>query len=486
MRIIGNIILSFFISTFAYCANIDVSKTQIVKGEEVVFSISANGKDVKFPDISNIDDIQVQSGEVGQSSYKETKIINGKMTNKNTITQTKSYVFYPDKSVTIPVMTIQVDGKEQYTKPVHIEVLNQSDMKNKIPYSVDLSVDKNEIFVTQSLKLKITLKIDERLKPQDLRLGFDELSDFWQEKEPIKNTFQSNGYNIHELTYYISPLKDGNITIKPARISIGFASKYNDIFSSFMGNNLEYKTIASNSLKLRVKPLPDDAQAVGDFSLNVSVDKNETDANKPINLNIQIQGKGNLNSIKGFKPDIKGVVSYEDKPNISSDTSDGVFKSKFSQKIALVSSSDFVIPAFSFTYLDAVSKQIKTIKSEQINIKINNAKILKSQIITPKMQNTQTKQVVKEVVKTNYTYVLLAFILGLVLGFLANKIKLNKAKKLNIFKSDKELLREILIHKGKDKKLDEIILKLEENIYKNAKNKIDKKEIKKILAIILS
>ncbi len=484
MKIIGKILLSFFIISFSFGAKLEVSNTQIAKGEKVVFSISAEGKDVEFPSIDEIDGNEVQSSTVSKSTSSQTSIINGKMTQKHTITQTKIYAFFPSKSLTIPIQTINVDGKEEYTKPVNIEVLSKDQMKNKIPYSLSMSVDKDDIYVGEILKLKVILKIHEQLKPQDLRMGLDELTNFWREKEANQNNYKSNGYNVYEAIYWLSPLKEGNISIKPAQVSIGFSSGYNDPFGSFFGNSLDYKTIASNPLKLKVKALPMGANAVGDFKISASVDKSQTKENEPINLNIKIDGLGNLASLKAFKPDISNVVAYDDKPSIKTDTSLGHFKSTFTQKIALVGQDSFTVPPFSFTYLDAKTKKLKTLHSKPININVKKqTKHEQSQIITPTKNNTQTKEVIKEVVTTNWAYVICAFFIGLILGYILNLLKPNfKTPKMNLFQNDKDILQDILPHKNKDKRLDEIIKNLEDNVYKNKTHKIDKKEIANILS----
>ena len=54
--------------------------------------------------------------------------------------------------------------------------------------------------------------------------------------------------------------------------------------------------------------------------------------------------------------------------------------------------------------------------------------------------------------------------------------------KLKKAKNDKSLLGVLLPYKGKSPELDEIIHKLEANVYENAKYKIDKKDLQKNFA----
>ena len=90
--------------------------------------------------------------------------------------------------------------------------------------------------------------------------------------------------------------------------------------------------------------------------------------------------------------------------------------------------------------------------------------------------------------KTSKKYLILTFILGLILGIISMilfpkiNLKIEKKQKpiiekLKAAKSDKELFDLLLPYIKTSKFIDEILALLEENLYKNASNEIDKRKI---------
>lgn len=474
MKLIGKIGILFLLSSTLFGANINVSSSQIVLGEAIRFEISASGKDIEFPDINKIENASVQRLGSGIS----TSNVNGKVTT----TKTQSYLFYPQTTLTIPAFIVKVDGKDEYTKQVPIKIISQEKMDKRLPYNVSLHVNEENPYVGQMIKLSIKLKTNERLNIKDLKISsIKGLDNFWSKDKPIQQSSNENGYIVNKVDYWLSPLKDGNQTIGPVVVKLGFPVQNNDPFGGFFGRSLRYKSIQSNSIKLHVKPLPSKAKVAGDFTIEAIVDKNEVNAGKPANVVVKVKGKGNLEELESLKSDVKDVIIYEDKPKIESKDMGGVYESSWRQKIAYIGSKDFVIPPFNLTFFDTKTKTIKTIKTEPISVHVKGevAKSVedKSEIVKP----IQTKIIVKET-KTNWLWILTSFILGLSLGILLSKINFKSLPaKTKIFKNDKELLQEMLAYKSKDKNLDEWIFKLEENIYKDKKHQINKKIIQNLI-----
>lgn len=478
MRLIGKIGLFLIFLVSLYGAEIKVSSSQIVKGDAVTFEIIANGSDIDFPDISNIDGVRVQGFGMGINySYKNGKSIKIK---------SRKYTFYPQKDTLIPSFRLKVDGKEQYTQPVQIKIVSQEQMNSKLPYKLSLHVSDESPIVGQMVKLGIELKIDERLQVGDLKISsISGMDKFWANQKPTQVTTNENGYIVNKLNYWVTPLKDGNFTVGAVNVSIGMVTRNTDPFGSVFGGGLRYKTIKSNRVSLHVKPLPNGAKVAGDFTIKAVADSSSAKAGKPVNVIIQIQGEGNLEELEGFKQDINDVVIYDDKPQIKSRTIDDKYISSWSQKIAYIGSKDFVIAPFSLTFYDIKTNTIKTIKTEPIPVhvagKIEKSQDDKSEIIKPK----EIKSVVKTK-DTNWLWIFISFIAGLALGVLISKLqlKISLPKKSSIFKNDKEFLREILPLKGKNSELDNWIIKLEENIYKNKNHHIDKKNIHNLINIL--
>ncbi len=472
MGLLGKIGIIFLLILSAYGADLKVSSTQIIAGENVNFEISAIGNDVRFPQISNIDGYPVSQTGKGI----KTTDINGNVK----VVKTQGYIFYPQKDVTIPAFIVKANGKEEYTQPVQIRIVSQNQMNNKAPFSVSMNIDNKNPYIGQMLKLDVLIKVHERLQIGDLQMGIDGIDDFWNKDKPQQSQIHKNGYRVIKASYWISPLKEGNLTLT-ANVRVGMQANSSDPFGSFF-QRLNYKSFKTKPINLHVKSLPNGTKAVGDFTIEAIIDKKEVEAGKPVNVTVKIQGNGNLEDVESLKQEIKDVVIYDDKPKIKKNPINGIYQSQWTQKFALISSHDFIIEPFFLTFFDTKTNQIKTIKTNPIKIHVKGkvAKSIeaKSEIISP-----PKKEIIIKKEDANPLYMIAMLFTGVVLGFFIARIDYKKflPKKVKIFKNDKELLKEMLALKGKDKKLDFWIEKLELNIYENGQNKINKKEINHLI-----
>ena len=241
---------------------------------------------------------------------------------------------------------------------------------------------------------------------------------------------------------------------------------------------VKWKTYFSNDLDVTIKPLPQGVDLIGDFAISASVDKDEIGANEAVNVEIKITGTGNLEDIKGFKPFIDGVSVFDEKIATG--------KTSVTQKIAFVSDSNFTIPAFSIKYFDKKTKEIKTISTKEINIKVKNAK--KKEDLVIKKQNpahisNETRTFRSD--KISNVYIAIASLIGFVLGVLLMITKpwnlIKKEKKTISLKDPKGLLIKLLEFKD-DAEVKEIADILEKNIYHGGDVKLDKKIIKTIIS----
>ncbi len=462
-------------------ADIQVSSTQIVSGEELAFKLSAKGDEVHFPDIDKIGGFEVSKGHQSSSTRQSYSNINGKAHRENITTHSQTYLLYPTKSLTIPALSIEVDGKKEYTKPVKVALVTKADMNKKIPYRLRLFVSDKSPYVGQMIRLKVRVELDERLQIGDLRLEKSSFTGLSIKNKPTQSSKNENGYRILELEYWASALKKGKLHIKPVEVHLGFSSNENDVFSA-LRNAYAYKTIRSNSLDLKVKALPRGVSVVGDFKISASVDKKKVLSGKPVNVRLRIEGKGNLSELGSIKAKLENGTVYEDKPKLEVSFKKGVYESKWEQKIAYVGSKNFTIEPFVFSFLDAKSGKVKTLKTKPIRIKVK-GKVQQSQKTTQVSvieKPSKTKIVVKKE-GISPAWLILSFVLGMVLMFILLRLKLTKPKKPKIFKSNKDILQEILPLKGKNEELDAWIKKLEDKIYGTKKEKIDAKRIQKIL-----
>jgi hypothetical protein len=470
--------------------NFTLSSNKVAKGERVSFSIEATGNSITFPQIEKIGPYPVYiTADRDEIVYSNNSITTKKV---------REYSFKPEKNITIPELKIVVDGKEYRTKPAKIIVDKQAGAKIHEPVKLEIISNKKELFVGEPVVVTIKLIVNANSKIAKAQLEQPEFPNFWIKWLNNGTQRQVGNTIIQEYKLLAFPQKSGKLTIGPVRAQVAKAQKigrgfgfdddfFNDFFQTF-----NWSSIKSNSLTLDVKPLPNNLELYGDFSISASVDKTKVQANKPVNLTIKVKGFGNIDDIKKFELNIPEAVVYSDEPKIKSYIQNGKYGGEFSQKVAIVADRNYTIPSITLEYFSAKEQKVKTIQTKPIAIEvIGGNKAAPAQIITSTPSQAiatplKEKVVIKEkLAPLNYLWLVLSFLAGgaVVFSFFAFKNRKKEKKELEITKAikkakdDKELFKVLLPYQKEHPFIAKVLEKLEANIYKNAKNSINKKEL---------
>jgi hypothetical protein len=357
--------------------------------------------------------------------------------------------------------------------------------KDKFQFS--MQADKTTAYVGEPVKITFLFKYPIDIQIAEANFAPPTFHDFWIKAGKDVPTTVKDGYHIYRLDYSVTPQKAGVLEIEPARMDIG-------ILKSKQRNTLRFdrvtwKSIFSNGLKIDVKALPDDITLYGNYQIHTTVDKNRTKANEPVNLTVTITGEGNMEDIDDFTISSDKAAVYADKAKRSTQFQKGLRKTVFTQKFAFIADQNFTIPPLSLTYFNSTTKKVTTIKSDPIPIYITNqSKGFHTAKLEKRVSSSFTQS--SEGGKNNLWIAALigGFIAGILLTILWTKRKtLKEIKqkqqpiqlKLKKARDDKTLLALLLPYKGKSEKLDQIIYKLEANLYEEAKFKIDRKDLHK-------
>jgi Flp pilus assembly protein TadG len=481
---------------FAGNVNLTLSAPAIYKGDSVSFTITASGDDVEFPNVTDIEGFVIT--RTGSSS--QTSIINGKV-NK---TISKTYSFTPTKDVTIPSLNVKVDGATLKTNPKKVSVIKPQASKSGDPFIVELKVDKTNLKVGESTTLNILFKQRLDAKANKLNINEPKIDNFWIKKVDGEKQFSQGQYIVTQYSYLIFAQKAGEFEISPIQADIGRLTQrsmggfFSDPFFNSMSAQINWQKIYSNSLQIKVDALPNGIELYGDFNIKATVDKKEVFVNKPVNLTIDIDGVGNIDDIQKFDINLANAIVYPDKPQISSRLVNGEYQGSFTQKIAIISDSDFKIPSIKLTFFDKKTNKIKTISTDTIDIKVKGKSTLSQnepivQTLTPNnvQEKPKTKVIVKQSKELNYLFLLVGLILGSsITYFIMNrknsedKIKENDLVTLiKNTKDDKKLFEILLPYAKDDEVISDILKQLEENIYKKTNHKIDKQKLYDVFLI---
>jgi hypothetical protein len=458
--------LLLIVSNTAFATLIATVDSKTVElGETVTYSLSISGEKVKKPNIQRL----CNSDVLSTSSQTSMQIINGNTSKSYTL----SYKFLPQKSCKIERVEVEVDGKMELSSEIEIEVKPVSAAKD-LDFTLELSSEKKELYVGEAFDITLTFKQKNDVGAVDSEFTPPELKGLWVKKESEPKRYQEDKYTITKVVYRVAPQRAGELKITKAQMRVASRNSRENSWGAWIPT-IKWKTYFSNELDLNVKPLPSGVDLVGNFTIKATVEKKEIKANEALNVIVEVQGEGNLEDIKSFKQNIDTVAVFDEKIVING--------AKLTQKIAFVAERDFVVPAFTLNYFDPKTKEIKTISTKEIPIKVENSKATQELVVKKSSIDESVEVKTRssdDYDKLNYIFI---FILGLIIGiltmFFKEKIKFKKNKKSDFTDNQKTFLMKLLPFKD-DLEAKEMIEKLEAKIYSNQEIKLDKKVLKNI------
>ena len=467
MKNLGKIILVLLTPIYVFASVVaSVDANHITKGEEVTLSLSISGEDIKKPILSDICGFDI----LESSSQTNIMMVNGNYEKKYSL----NYKFIPLKSCNIEPIEIEIDSKVEKTKPINIKVSEQIVDKNS-DFVLSLVTKKKDIFVGESFQVDLIFKQRDGASAIDSKFEAPKFKGFWVKNQSKQTSYKDGDFNIIKISYTLSAQREGKLSITPAKIGIANRVNDRDNWGGFM-QSVKWKTYFSNTLEIDAKPLPNGVSYIGDFQIEVDVEKTTIDKNEAFNLTLKITGDGNLEDMKSFKPQIDGVTIYDEKIAIKDN--------QLTQKMAFISDNNFVIKPFSLKYFDIKTNKVKTISTKEIKVDVKGVD-KKEELIIKKSQPIKqqpTKQVVvSNGISTIYAFVI--FVFGLVVGILIMFFKpwllYETDAKVDI-KDEKLLFIKLLPFKDDDS-VQQLLDVLERNIYTDKKEKLDKKMLKDIL-----
>jgi hypothetical protein len=343
-----------------------------------------------------------------QTSYSSsTQIINGKMSSSTSY----SYVYYlqsvKEGKFVIPPATFTFKNKTYSSDSLHIEVIgggtsqkqnattggNNSSSDSEVESAgkdifINLSVNRKEVFIGEPVVA--TVKIYSRVNISGINeIKYPSFNSFLKsdiETPPLTSLRQENvngtiyGSGVVQ-QFLLYPQVTGEISIDPVEISVLIQKKvrgaqadpfFGDFFSSYQ---TVPKVAASQSMKIKVKPLPgtqpaDFSGVVGKLDIKATLNKEEVNVNDAITYKIVISGNGNLKiasaPVLKLSPDIE---VYD--PKISDDLKNGVNgttgQKSFEYLMIPRHYGDFTIPPVSYSYFNIASGRYEELTTREFH-----------------------------------------------------------------------------------------------------------------------
>ena len=482
MNIHKLLFLILLLSAFGY-ANDDkpgaksiVSHTKIVAGNIVKLRIRATGNKVVFPNIKKIDGIKVLSHHQRVTNIHTYNL--GKFKKERTIL---ILTFAPQKDMTIPSYEVEIDGRVYKTKPIKLKVknANTSNINSRPIFLLNLKSNKKSVVVGEAFLLTVSFSLQQDvIISKKLQYNRPAFKGFFVQKAGKEKSYYEDNRQVTELSYILTPHSEGNFTLGPAHAKIGLQDKSKkDILKKGFATKWHEK--ASNTLDIEVFLQTVESDLIGKFRLDASVDTQAAKANKPVNLIVKIEGKGNLNNFDFPNYEIDGVTVYSDDAKIDTKVVDGQIYSSYSKKFVFLSEKDFSIPERIFSMYDPKEGKIKALKIKALNIEVKESKAITmpAKISKPLDSKEITLEENIEIMSTSRWILVLSFILGGVFFYILRYLPKRKRRS----SKESEALKILYGHISKDPEVEEMVRKLYARKNGDKSVEINKKRLKELI-----
>lgn len=408
-------ILLLFVMVCVLTVNAQVisvsAPSKVSAGENFRLSFTINTDDVDdFRAGSIPSGLEVIAGPYTsqQSSYQ---IVNGHTSRSSSITFT--YTLYADKpgTYTVSGAKARVGGKTIASHHVIIKVGAGSRHGNGAPQmhedaeprmSSSGKISANDLFVKVSASKRrvceqepvlLTYKVYTLVDLTSLDGKMPDLKGFHTQEVPLpqQKSFhleKVNGKNYRCVTwsqYVMFPQMTGKLSI-PSITFKGIVVQRNnsvDPFEAFFNGGSGYvevkRNIVAPGIDIQVDPLPkrpvDFSGGVGHFTISAQLNHKTVKEGEPLTLRVVVGGIGNLKLIKQPVVDFpKDFDRYD--PKVSDKTkltANGIEGNMIYDYLVVPRNrGDYTIPAVSLTYYDTSTNSYKTIKTQPLQVKIEN------------------------------------------------------------------------------------------------------------------
>jgi len=408
------IILFLFLPLHIFAQNFvsSVNETTVADNQHFEVSFTFSGKNIngvrnfKPPKFRNF---LVLSGPNQSTSIQIINGIQSASLSYNYIIQAKRIGTF-----SIGATSIEYNGEAFKTKPIEITIVKGSSKPKRQQQDAGISdeeiaknlfiraiVDRRKVYlgeqVTVTYKLYTRLNIAAQMSISKL----PQYQGFWAEELETSSNITFTTEVIDGKQYRVGVLKKaalfptqtGKLEITPFELTVPIQLRRNrnrnnffdDFFNAPFGFNqtVEYNA-TSNKIIINVLSLPTEGKpdsfhgAVGNFSLNVDVDKTTAKTNEAVTLKVILSGKGNLELLE--MPELNlpsGFEKYEPKTTENIVKRNIISGSKTAEYLMIPRVVGIrEIPAVEFSYFNPKKKKYVTLRSKSFKLNITQGKQL--------------------------------------------------------------------------------------------------------------
>ncbi len=376
-----------------------VDRTTLSKSQTLTLTLQAEGSVSKLadPTLPDLSDFSILSGPNESSTFQ---IINGKYS----LIKAWSFVLRPRKTGSLIIGSAEITHKKQMykTEPITVVVSGtrtapqavqqgqtEAGKSNIEPDELFVKVTADKSTLYQNEQVILTYTIYTRVNVNSYEISkLPGAPGFWSEEFKLSQQPTVQDQVIAGRHYRkalirkvaLFPTRTGELTVDPLEITCQVQvqesrKRRRDPFdllfdSPFSRYRTEERFTETEPLKLNVLPLPSAGKpdsfsgAVGDFNMEVSLDRTKVTTNDALSMTVRFSGTGNIKLLQ--EPDFTAPPDFE-----SYDPKESVKVNKSGKRVTGSKTFEYVliprvpgtsqIPPIEFTYFDPASKSYKTI-----------------------------------------------------------------------------------------------------------------------------
>lgn len=407
-----------------------VDRNQVGVGDVINFTISVSAKNsqqVDEPRLQGMDGFEL----INTSSGVETRsaFVNGQFITESSRNFTYLMAVTKKGTLTIPAISVGVDGKTYNTKPIQIAVtgdrkvppqaqgqrgqpdpLEQMDdmeelfnqmlqrrfrgapapgnpMGQQAPtnpddtFFIEAVADKTKAYVGEQIVANFYLYTRGMIRDIDT-LKYPDLKGFWKEdlEMATRLNFEQvviNGVAYQRallVSYALFPIKAGKTVIDSYRAKCTVTTP-----SNFGFGRPSQVTKASKPIEIDVADVPNDNRpaqftgAVGRFRVSAQFEPLTGATNQPATLRVRIEGQGNAKLIELPKLELPPTFELYDQKNNAKYLKDGTSYKEFEVLIIPRQPGVFDIPPVTIATFDPESKKFANVASQPLRLTVTGA-----------------------------------------------------------------------------------------------------------------
>ncbi len=287
----------------------------------------------------------------------------------------------------IPAISLRVGSETYESAPVEFEVFDASQISfselrlgnNNVPYAAFFRTAKSNPYVGEILPVELKIYFPSNIRIEEWGIpDFDRSSvTAWRfEPRPQLGNAILLGANYQCASYpsTMAASQAGKVSIGPAKIRL--ISVQNVIGQFGFEQNAIPLNLQAAALELDARPLPPNApegftNAVGVFSLEARVDETELREGDPLNVDLLVSGKGNLDSMAApVLDDPEGWKLYDATRSEMGEERRFQQGSIVFKQFMRPTARQTMVPPFRLVYFDPEAAAYKTISTSPIPLKV--------------------------------------------------------------------------------------------------------------------